>query len=104
MKNNFRGAWVTKLVKHLTLDHDHDLMVPEFKPLIGLCTDSVEPALDYLSPPLCPFPTHSLSLKINAPSPLTQNKQIKALKKERKIISICRAMAKDYSGIGKKTE
>ena len=33
-------------VKHLTLDlvSGHDLMVHEFKPHIGLCTNSAEPA------------------------------------------------------------
>ena len=48
-------------VKGPTLDFGsgHDLRVPEFKPRVGLCADSVEPAWDSLSP--------SLSL----PTPLT---------------------------------
>ena len=51
---DLRGAWVAPLVKCLTLDFGsgHDLMVPEFKPDMGLCTDSVEPALDSLFLPL----------------------------------------------------
>ena len=41
-----RGAWVTSLVEHPTLDFGsgHDLMVHVFEPCIGLCTDSSEPA------------------------------------------------------------
>ena len=61
-----RGAWAPQPVKHLTLDlgSDHDLMVHEFKPLIGLCADGTEPAWDSVSPSLCPAPTcvHYLSL------------------------------------------
>ena len=30
----------------------HDLTVHEFEPGIGLCNDRVEPARDFLSPPL----------------------------------------------------
>ena len=46
----------------------HGLMVRGFEPRVGLCADSSEPdpALDSVSPSLCPFPTHALSLsKIN---------------------------------------
>ena len=45
------GTWVAQSVKHLILDFGsgHDLMVREFKPCIGLCTDGVEPAWDSLS-------------------------------------------------------
>ena len=39
-----------------------DLMVPEFEPGVGLCADSMEPAWDSVSLPLCPSPAHSLSL------------------------------------------
>ena len=58
-------------VKLPTLDFSsgYDLIVREFKPCIGLCTDSAEPAWDSLSPSLSlPLPhLHSffLSLKIN---------------------------------------
>ena len=56
-------------VKRLTHDFGsgHDLTVLEFEPHIGLCADSIEPALDSLSPSLSlPLPcscTHSLCLK-----------------------------------------
>ena len=40
---------------------DHDLMVHEFEPHIGLCTDSLEPAWDSLLS-LCPSPACALSL------------------------------------------
>ena len=61
-KYQFKGAWVAQLVKHLTLDFGsgHDLAVSEFKPFIGLCTDSTQPACNSLS--LCPSPTGSLYL------------------------------------------
>ena len=57
-------------VKHLTLGFSsgHDLTVCGIEPLIGLCTDSGEPAWDSLSPslPAPPLLTLSLSLsKIN---------------------------------------
>ena len=40
----------------------HDLMVREFKPLMGLCVLSTEAALDPLSPSLCPSLAYMLSL------------------------------------------
>ena len=45
-KHRFRGTWVAQSVEHLTLDFgsSHDLMVCEFKPHMGLCTGSMEPA------------------------------------------------------------
>ena len=55
-------------VKCLTLDlaSGHDLTVHGIEPHIGLCTDSMEPALDSLFASLsAPFPlvyTHTLSL------------------------------------------
>ena len=59
------GTWVAQLAKHLTLDFssDHDSMVCEFKPRIGLCVDSPEPAWDSLSLSLslCPSSAHGLS-------------------------------------------
>ena len=64
---NTRGAWVAQSVKRLTLDFrsGHDLTVCEFKPQIGLCAHSIEPACDSLSPSLslpCP---HLLSLSLS---------------------------------------
>ena len=64
MRSRFylRGAWVAQSVKRLTLDFgsSHDLTVREFKPHVGLCTDSTEPAWDSLS-----------LLSLSAPTPLT---------------------------------
>ena len=56
---------MAQLVKHPTLGlvSDHDLTAGEFEPLIRLCADSAEPALDSLSPSFCPAPAHSLFLK-----------------------------------------
>ena len=60
------GAWVPQLVKRLTLGFGsgHGLLVCEFKPRIGLCADSVEPAWDSLCLPL-PLPPPVLSLSLN---------------------------------------
>ena len=60
-------AWVTQSVKCLILGFGsgHDLMVHGFKPCVGLCTDSSEPAWDSLSPPHALSLSLSLSLKIN---------------------------------------
>ena len=80
---------MAQLVEYLILDFvsGHDLMVHGFNPCIGLCTDSIGPAWDYLSPclSLCHSPIHaylslslSLSLKIN-----------EYLKKERKKMGLC---------------
>ena len=46
------GDWVAQLVKHLTLDFGsgHGLMVHEFKPCMGLLSDSGESVRDSLSP------------------------------------------------------
>ena len=43
---------MAQLVKHLALDFGsgHDLTVCEIEPCVRLCIDSVEPALDSLSP------------------------------------------------------
>ena len=56
---HFGGSWVAQWVKCSTLDFGlgHDLMVPEFRPGIGLCADSAEPAWDSVFPSLsAPFP------------------------------------------------
>ena len=62
------GAWVAQSDFSL----GHDLAVPEFKPLMGLCADSSEPGACFrfclslsLSLSLsAPPPTHSLSLSL----------------------------------------
>ena len=58
---------MAQLVKGPNLDfsHGHDLVVHGFKPHIGLCADSVEPAWDSLSLPAPPPLVLSLALKIN---------------------------------------
>ena len=60
-----RGAWVTQLVQHPTLEFGsgHDLKVCEFKPHVKLCADSVEPAWDSMSPSLSAPLMHSFSHK-----------------------------------------
>ena len=42
---------MAQLVKRQTVDFgsDHDLMVCEFEPHVGVCSDNVEPAWDSLS-------------------------------------------------------
>ena len=49
-----QGAWVTQLVKHLTLGFGsgHDLTICEFESHNGLSAVSIEPASDPLSPSL----------------------------------------------------
>ena len=48
-----QGTWVAQLVKYPTLGFSsgHDLTVCEFKPLIRLSTDSVEPVAILSAPP-----------------------------------------------------
>ena len=60
----FQGTQAAQSVKNLILDFgsDHDVMVHEFEPHIGLCTDSTEPACVSLCPPLGAF---SLSLSFS---------------------------------------
>ena len=62
-----RGVWVAHSIKHLTPDFgsDHDLTVHEFEPHFGLHVDKCRTAWDSLSLPVCLYPTHSLSQKIN---------------------------------------
>ena len=69
-----RGTWVAQLVKHRTLDFGsgHDLMVHEMEPHLGLCTDSMEPALDSLSPAIS-VPPHCVHMYVHTFS-LSQNK------------------------------
>ena len=62
-----RGARSAQSGKCPTLDFGLgcDLMVCELEPCVGLCTDSMEPPWDVLSPSLsAPLPL-SLCLKIN---------------------------------------
>ena len=58
-----QGHWVAQSVKHPTLDFGsgHDFTIRGFKPHIGLCADTVEPAWDSLS----------LSPSLSAPPLLT---------------------------------
>ena len=60
------GSWVAQSVKHQTLDFGsgHDLEVCDFKPRIGLCTDSEEPPWDSVSLSLSapPLLGHTLSV------------------------------------------
>ena len=62
------GAWVAQLVERLTLGSGsgRDLLVHETEPRLRLCTDSVEPAWESLSPSLsAPPPLSSLPKQIN---------------------------------------
>ena len=54
------GTWVAQSVKHLTSDFGsgHDLTIRGIELHVGLCTDSVEPAWDSLSPSLSALPVH----------------------------------------------
>ena len=54
-------------VKCLTLDlgSGHDLTVREFKPRIGLCADSADPAPDSLPLLLLPTRAHILSISLS---------------------------------------
>ena len=63
-RQQVRGAWVVQFIKRRTLDFSSgpDLAVCEFEPCVGLCTDSAEPAWDFLSPSLSAPPLHMLSL------------------------------------------
>ena len=53
-----RGLWVAQSVKQLTLGFGsgHDLMFGETEPHVRLCTDSIEPGWDSLSPLSLPLP------------------------------------------------
>ena len=58
-----RGTWVAQLVEGLTLVQ---VMISQFvssSPTLGsvLTAQSLKPALDSVSPSLCPLPTHALS-------------------------------------------
>ena len=58
------GTWVAQSAQLLTLDFGsgHDLMVHEYEP-VRLCTVSVEPAWDSLSPSLSVPPPFALKNK-----------------------------------------
>ena len=78
-KKIYRATWGAQLAKHLILDFDsgHDLTVHKFKPCIGLCSDSMEPAWDSLSPTLSVPPLLVLSLSF----PKERNKLLKKIYK-----------------------
>ena len=70
IENSGVPGWLARVSVQLQLDHD--LVVHEFEPCIGLCADSSEPGACFgfcqslslsLSLSLCPSPTHSMSLK-----------------------------------------
>ena len=74
---------MAQCIKSPTLDFGsgRDLMVPEFKPCVRLCTESTETAWDSL------FLSLSLSLSLSASQQelslsLSQNKEINLKKKE----------------------
>uniref|UniRef100_A0ABI7YT78 Ribonuclease H2 subunit B n=1 Tax=Felis catus TaxID=9685 RepID=A0ABI7YT78_FELCA len=58
------GAWVAQTVKRLTMAQVMFLQSVGSRPMSGsvLTAQSLEPALDSVSPSLCPSPAHSLSL------------------------------------------
>ena len=53
-------GWLAQL--SVPLGSAHDIGVHEFEPHVGLAAINSEPASDPLSPSLCPFPVHILSL------------------------------------------
>ena len=65
-KNRSLGApgWRSRL--SVRLQPGHDLAVREFEPASGsgLMAQSLEPVSDSVSPSLCPFPVHALSLSV----------------------------------------
>ena len=65
--NDFGGPWVAQSVKRRTLDFSsgRDLIVCGIEPRVWLCTDSVKPALDSLSPSLSATPPLVLSLSLS---------------------------------------
>ena len=60
------GTWVAQSVEYL-LQLGHDLTVPGFEPIVGLCADSseLEPALDSVSPSLSASPQLMLCLSFS---------------------------------------
>ena len=78
------GTWVAQSVKRQTLDFrsGHDLKDCEFKPHVGLCAVSVEPAWDSLSLLL------SLSLSLSLPRPCSLLFSLKINKNKLKNIKI----------------
>ena len=52
MAQSVKYGWLSRLSIRLDLSSGHGLAVHEFKPHVGLCNDSVEPAWDSLSLPL----------------------------------------------------
>ena len=61
----FRGAWVAHSVKYPTSAQVMISRLVSLSPTWGsvLTAQSLEPALDSVSPSLCPIPTHAVSLK-----------------------------------------
>ena len=84
-KEDFRGAWVTRLVK-LPTGSGHDLMVHEFEPHIRLCADaqSLEAASDSVSPSLSAPRPLMLCLCL---SKMNKCEKIKKRKEKKKLCS-----------------
>ena len=63
IKNRNKGTWVAQSVRRPTLDVSSgpDLTVREFEPHVRLSAVGAEPALDPLSPSLCPSPAYALT-------------------------------------------
>ena len=72
-------TWVAQWVKCPTLDlgSGHELTVGQIEPWVKLCTDSVEPAWDFLSPSLYAHPPPALPLAHSRSLSLSQNKHYK---------------------------
>ena len=62
--NFIRGAWVAQSVKRPTLAQIMISQLVSSSPMPGSVqtAQTLEPVLDSVSPSLCPFPTHALSL------------------------------------------
>ena len=70
------GAWVAQSVEHPSLGFDsgHKLIVRGFKPNIGICAGSVEPAWD----------SFSLSLSLSAPTVCALSLSLSKINKRKK--------------------
>ena len=62
IKQTGAPGWLSQLSLTLHFGSGHDLMIPEFEPCMGLCTNSVGPVWDSVSFSLCPSLACSLYL------------------------------------------
>ena len=74
IETNLWGAWVAQSVERLTSAQVVISRFCGFKPRVGLCAGSVEPAWDSLSSSSLSL---SLSLSLSAPPPLVRSLKIK---------------------------